>query len=185
MADPAADGAARSMADGAARPTAEQARKEIAAADRRALARLRSLLDAASPSWGWPVGPGTRGPCTWPGDGDDGWARASFLAAVAELLVRELDPEPAGQRGLALCSVLPAEWIGHSIDVREAPTEVGQISFAVRWHGPRPALLWELTPAPGVGPVRLVAPGLDPSWSSDEPRGEALLATPAVAPATP
>jgi len=61
---------------------------------------------------------------------------------------------------------------------------LGSISFAVRWHGPRPALLWELAPAANVGPVRLVAPGLDPSWSSVEPAGEALLAPLAGAPAT-
>jgi hypothetical protein len=41
----------------------------------------------------------------------------------------------------------------------------------VRWHGPRPALLWECE---GAGRIR--APGLDPAWSTDEPRGDALLA---------
>jgi hypothetical protein len=50
----------------------------------------------------------------------------------------------------------------------------------VRWHGTRPALLWELTPFPDAGEVRLSIPGLDPAWSSTALRGDALLA--AVAP---
>jgi len=47
------------------------------------------------------------------------------------------------------------------------------LSFAVRWHGPRPALLWE---APAG--VTLRAPSLDPGWSSHETAGETLLAAP-------
>jgi hypothetical protein len=168
----------------AARLTAARVWREIAGADPVAPAHLRELLDRASPSWGWPTGPGAQARNRWPGAGDDGWARACLLGAARDLLVCEAGTDPLGPRGLALCSVLPAEWLGQSIDVADAPTELGSISFAVRWHGPRPALLWELTPAAGVGAVRLVAPGLDPTWSSDEPAGEALLAPPAGAPAT-
>ena len=71
--------------------------------------------------------------------------------------------------------MVPDSWLGRGIEVHEAPTAHGRLSFAVRWHGNRPALLWELTPHEGVGPVRLTAPGLDPSWSAAEPNGEALL----------
>jgi len=174
----------RPAPDATARQMAELARREIAGADPRALDRLHRLLDTASPSWGWPTEPVAHGRVRWPGGGDDGWARACFLAAVGDLLVRELSPGPIGPPGLALCSVLPPEWVGQSIDVRDAPTRWGSVSFAVRWHGPRPALLWELAPAPGVGPVHLVAPGLDRSWSSGVPIGEALLAPIPAAPAT-
>jgi hypothetical protein len=73
---------------------------------------------------------------------------------------------------LALCTLYPPEWAGLPIEVHEAPTHFGRISYAVRWHGERPALLWECE-RPGV---RLIAPGLDRSWSSTEPAGEALLA---------
>ncbi len=52
----------------------------------------------------------------------------------------------------------------------------GPCSFAVRWHGARPALLWD---APAGSTVR--APLLDPAWSSNEPVGEALLAEPSPA----
>jgi hypothetical protein len=46
----------------------------------------------------------------------------------------------------------------------------GRVSCSVRWHGPRPALLWD---APADVTVR--APALDPAWSSTEATGEALL----------
>ena len=36
-------------------------------------------------------------------------------------------------------------------------------------------LLWEVDPHPGLPAVRLTAPGLEPSWSTTDPRGEALL----------
>jgi hypothetical protein len=45
----------------------------------------------------------------------------------------------------------------------------------MRWHGERPALLWELVPRPGAGPVQLRIPGLDPAWSTNAPSGDALL----------
>ena len=62
-------------------------------------------------------------------------------------------------------SVLPeglGPWAGQPIELHGAPTAFGPFSFAVRWHGPRPALLWELAAHPGTaGPV-IRAPGLDP-----------------------
>jgi hypothetical protein len=45
------------------------------------------------------------------------------------------------------------------------------VSFAVRWHGDRPALLWECE----LAGIRLRAPSLDPNWSTTDRRGEALL----------
>jgi hypothetical protein len=68
---------------------------------------------------------------------------------------------------------LPAEWLGQHFAVHDAPTRRGPVSFAVRWHGSRPALLWD---APNGMAVR--APALDPSWSSSTAVGETLLAEP-------
>ena len=107
------------------------------------------------------------------GDGHHGWAAADFLSFVRNLLVREVDaPAPT----LALCSLLPNKWLGQGLEVHNAPTHVGRISYAVRWHGDRPAVLWELDPHDGVDGVQLTAPGLDPAWSTRERSGEALLA---------
>jgi hypothetical protein len=127
------------------------------------------MLGAATPTFTWPeaIHPQLGGGCM--GDGHHGWAAADFLSLVRNLLVREVDG------GLALCTMLPDSWLGSGIEVHDAPTHHGRLSFAVRWHGERPALLWELEPHPGQPPARLTAPGLDPAWSSSQLRGEALL----------
>ena len=67
-------------------------------------------------------------------------------------------------------------WQGGPLAVYGLPTRFGPLSYAVRWHNARPALLWELDSRPGQQPVTLRAPVLDESWSSDEPAGETLLA---------
>lgn len=72
---------------------------------------------------------------------------------------------------LRLLRVWPDEWLGADLEAHRVPTRHGLLSFAIRWHGARPALLWEL-----AGEATLTVPGLDPSWSSTEPSGEALLA---------
>ncbi|HEV3225826.1 MAG TPA: hypothetical protein VGZ52_03305, partial [Acidimicrobiales bacterium] len=146
---------------------------ELAAGDRRALTRLAWMLDAATPTWTWPEAIHPRLPGGCMGDGHHGWAAADFLSLVRNLLVREVSASPAA---LALCSLLPNDWLGRGIEVHDAPTHFGTMSFAVRWHEERPALLWELDPHPDVDAVHLTAPGLDAAWSSDERRGEALLA---------
>ena len=86
--------------------------------------------------------------------------------------------------GLDLLPSVPDAWLGHPIEVHGLATTEGRLGFAVRWHGERPALLWELRRSgltaddPGGGPV-LRVPGLDRSFSTTEASGEALLAAPA------
>jgi hypothetical protein len=63
-------------------------------------------------------------------------------------------------------------WRGRSVDIAGLPTNEGPLAYAVRWHGDRPALLWEV-----ARPARLSARAIDPNWSTDERTGEALLAT--------
>lgn len=89
---------------------------------------------------------------------------ATLLSAARGALVRE------SRAGVEVLPDLPVEWRGAALDVRDAPTREGPVSCSVRWHGERPALLWD---APGGVVVR--APGLDPQWSSDAPTGETLL----------
>ena len=121
---------------------------------------LEALLRSASPTWTWPSG----------AVGHDLSRNAELLAAVRHLLVQEV----AG--GLALSPVVPEAWLGQGWEVHGAPTAEGRLSYAVRWHGERPALLWELDAHDDRPPARLTAPGLDPVWSTTEPRGEVLLA---------
>ena len=48
------------------------------------------------------------------------------------------------------------------------------MSYAIRWHGERPAVLWEQDGPPVV----LTSPSIDPAWSSPDRSGEALWAAP-------
>ena len=125
---------------------------------------LDEWLASASPTWSWPNG--VRG-------------AAGLLAAVRAALV--------GPDDRTVVPVLRPGWAGRSFEVHDAPTAWGPLSFAVRWHGRRPALLWELVPGAREQDHRdvhkdeprvswsLAAPGLDPSWSATEPSGESLL----------
>lgn len=98
------------------------------------------------------------------------------------------DPGPAGRlvraragfardvdAGIEILGEPPAP--GVDLEVHDAPTRHGRLSFALRWHGEHPALLWELTAPEGAPrrPVRLTAPALAPGWSTDAPVGETLL----------
>ncbi|MCU1487962.1 MAG: hypothetical protein JWN67_4708 [Actinomycetia bacterium] len=121
---------------------------------------LTALLDGATPTWSWPLE-----------------VSARFLVLVRDLLVHEVAD------GLVLLSDVPEDWFGRGVEVHDAPTAFGALSFGIRWHGDRPALLWELEPHAGVGPVRFTVPGLDPTWSTTELRGDALLA-PVLPPGT-
>lgn len=127
-------------------------------------AAVWALLRRASATWTWPD------PERWVGD--DGLVPARLLVAVARLLV---DDRPDG---IAVTTWLPPAWWGLGWEVHDAPTRWGRLSYAVRWHRGRPALLWELgEPLEGiVGDPVLSAPGLDPTWTATERRGEALLA---------
>ena len=105
---------------------------------------------------------------------------AALLGAVRPGLVDDRDD------GLALFAGLPPAWFGRGVEVHEAPSRFGPVSCALRWHGPRPALLWDVAAGPDSGPEPvLTVPALDPTWSSAERRGEALLAEPGAPGAAP
>ena len=83
-----------------------------------------------------------------------------------------------GAPSVALCTLIPDDWLGQGFAVHDALTHFATVSYAVRWHGARSALLWEVTPHVDVDSVRLTVPGLDPTWSTTERAGEALLVAP-------
>jgi hypothetical protein len=93
-------------------------------------------------------------------------AAGPFLLGLRAMLVHD-DGDT-----VSLVTDQPRAWRGQSLEVHDAPTRsFGRVSFAVRWHSDRPALLWECEQAGG----RLRAPGLDPEWSTTDRQGEALL----------
>jgi hypothetical protein len=98
---------------------------------------------------------------------DAGLDPARYLLALRDVLARERPGSVEILRGY------PPEWLGQSVTVEGLPLRAGPLSFAVRWHGARPALLWDAPPG-----VELHAPALDPAWSSAERSGEMLLAAP-------
>ncbi len=158
--------------------TATVACAELAARDPFAFERLTWLLRAGGPVTRWPTRVHPRLLTGSAGSGDDPRVVAAFVALVRALVL----DEDTHANALVLLPVVPATWYGQSVDVHDLPTRVGVLSFAVRWHATRPALLWELTPYPGTGPnafpVMITAPGLDPSWSTTVPHGEVLLDVP-------
>ena len=154
--------------------TLQLAAVELEAGDRRALDRLEWMVDAATPTFTWPeaIHPRLGGGCM--GDGHHGWAAADFLSLVRNLLVREVGT--AERPALALCSMLPEAWSGEELEVQNAPTHAGSLSFALTWERSQPVLRWELRPHPDLAHAVVVsAPGLDPAWSSTDASGVARL----------
>jgi len=109
--------------------------------------------------------------------GDDG---ADVVAAAFAVLGIRRFLVAGNATTMAIAPVVPPSWIGRNWELHELPTPAGHVSVAIRWHGDRPALLWETE-----GPIELTAPGLDAEWRTSEPRGEALLAPHARPPTGP
>lgn len=123
---------------------------------------LFGLATGADSAWSWP--------------GDDVAAAASVIEAVRGVVIADRD------RVIEAIPSLPAQWRGQPIDVLRAPTGLGQFSYGLRWHGARPALLWELDAAPD-SPVTVRAPAIDSVFESADISGETLLADPGWSPA--
>jgi hypothetical protein len=139
---------------------------EIQRGDPRGYDRLERVVALASGTGTWLDG----------GDGDLEVA-ARLLRTTRRLAVAE----PAdGSPGAVLCPLWPTAWLGRGLEVHGARIGGAALSFAVRWHGERPAVLGDV-----AGGSLALASGLDPSWRVDDARGDALLAAPAPAPPPP
>jgi hypothetical protein len=136
----------------------------------------------------------------WDGDVALGAAAPVLVAAGEDRAARDLARIVAGRRrssrpsappegarivpwvetqlaadGALLPEGMPPEWLGANFEVHGVPVAASTtVSFAVRWHGERPAVLWELDGEP----VELTAPVVDPAWRANERAGEALWAAP-------
>jgi hypothetical protein len=145
---------------------------------------LRSLVGPDRPTDG-PVGidevtdlAQRAGPAGSWAPGDAARPAAHFWAMARGLLLRSDDRDPVT---IEILPTMPAAWLGGEVEVHRAPVAGVRVSYAIRWHGYRPALLWEVhrddRAATGQATSwRLTCPGLDPTWSTDRPTGEALLA---------
>jgi hypothetical protein len=80
------------------------------------------------------------------------------------------------ERGALFPRGFPAAWLGQSIEVHGVPTgPSSSLALALRWHGARPAVLWEQSGEP----VELTAPVVAPDWATAAATGEALWPPPA------
>lgn len=78
-------------------------------------------------------------------------------------------------RGALLPTGIPESWFGQSVEVFGIPTGAdSSVSFGIRWHGERPAVLWEQE---GTA-IGLTAPVAAPGWQTSEVKGEALWPAP-------
>lgn len=92
-------------------------------------------------------------------------------------------PEPSGGRCEVLPHGIPETWWGANFEGHGLVADPFRtLSYAVRWHGARPALLWEVSGAPGLV---LTGGGADADWHSVDASGETLLAAPTTIPARP
>ena len=135
------------------------------------LVPLRAL---AGSSWRWP-----RNTC-----GDSPHARAALLVGLRSLCVNEYPGGPADQpvtvdtpADIDVFPGMSSAWLGQNMSFKKLPTSAGVLSVALRWHGERPALLWEIE-----GDVKraftMTCTRIDAAFSTTERSGEALLEAP-------
>jgi len=92
--------------------------------------------------------------------------------------------EQRGARGTEILPEgIPSAWWGANFEMHGLPVgawgdrggpSLSAVSFAVRWHGDRPAVLWEIT----GDPVELSSPTAEPTWRTSGTQGEALWPPP-------
>ena len=122
------------------------------AGHRRGASDVAAMRDRLPPAEPTPVDPP---------EGVLGLAWAARRVAVARPGGVDLVPAP-----------YPPAWLGHPVETYGLPVGGGiTVSVAVRWHGDRPALLWEVDGAA----ASLTCSGLDPAWRTSAPRGDGLL----------
>lgn len=92
------------------------------------------------------------------------------VAWMEEMLV---SPRRDGGVGI-LQHGIPQLWRGVNFEChRIVASPEHTVSYGIRWHSTRPALLWEVG---GPFGLRLSAGATDPTWSTMDPSGDALLA---------
>lgn len=162
--DPGATG----HAGGSTLATTLRARATLAHGDEQAWELLRDR-------WS---GPGMRGRSD--AETPDGTPTGELGFDIAELAARVsllLDLVVAdGPRGPRVLDVLPASWVGANLDVRDVRCPWGIVSWSLRWHGERAALLWQIEHSDDRATVpEISAPGVSADWSAAAASGEALL----------
>ena len=127
---------------------------------------LVDLRARAGSSWRW-----SRGAC-----GDSPHVRAMLAIAMREWCVGVAVTD--AESSIDLLRAMNPKWYGQNAGFTALPVLGRRLSCAVRWHGARPALLWEFDEPLPPG-VSVVSTRLDPEFRSTESSGEVLLNAPA------
>ncbi len=170
--DPAhVDGVGDVLAERSAPKSALEIGLSMAACQLAPFEPIVPVRSSAGSTWRW-----QRNGC-----GDSPHARASLLLGLTSHCAIEM----AGADGtteIDLFGGASSRWLGQKLSFTAMPTLGGRLSVALRWHGERPALLWEFEGDPvefaGSGDFALTCSRLDPGFRSTDRSGEALLAVP-------
>lgn len=138
------------------------------------LDELTACAQAAAPAGRWQS---ADNPATGQrGGADDAGMAARFWLLARRMLLEETESAVVGGGvHVELLAGFPTAWRGGTVEVHGAPVADHRLSYAIRWHGHRPALLWEVTAGRSTPPPVLRCRSLDPDWVGDELSGETLL----------
>ena len=126
---------------------------------------LVALRGQAGSSWRW-----SRDGC-----GDSPHVRAQLaIALVSWCYALDVDQ---GAHTIDLLPGMRPDWYGQSLSFRRLPVAGSLLSCALRWHGARPALLWEFDGDVPEG-TRITCSRLDLDFESINSSGEVLLSVP-------
>lgn len=104
-------------------------------------------------------------------EGHHGGMDGHVLRSIRHLVVDE------GGDTVDLLASMPAAWRGRPMAAHNVPIAAGNLSYGLRWHGPRPALLWELDRR-SEARFEVRVPSISSEWSSLDDVGESLLPDP-------
>jgi len=101
----------------------------------------------------------------------DAPSECAYFITWVERLISDVHHEG----GRLLPHGVPIGWEGNNFEVYGVPTgALSSVSFAVRWHGERPAVLWEQSGQR----VTLSSPAIAPGWQTTDVKGETLWPRP-------
>ncbi len=155
----------------------EAARFFQVAKDSAAAAQCRKAWAKAGSPWPLPELPLPPLPAVGPGGSlvpDDPIRLASAVVAHVRAIA-DVGPDDR----VDLVPGFRKAWLGAKLDVRNLATPAGRVSFSFRWHGARPALLWDVEDPTGVA-LTLRCSSIDPAWRGEGLKGEALLQAPTI-----
>lgn len=164
---------------GRARAGESESAPQLATTDASMFERACAAVAGAPVDWRW---------VTECAERFGGGPVASLSEAASLCVLGRLASVRSRPSGIELWPSWPSEWNGRAAEIHNLGTPWGRVSAALRWHGSRPAVLWEVdewSDGRVVAPPRLRLPALDPGAELVGWKGESFLAEPADVPPIP